>query len=911
MARFFNALMGWDLVNLNAEQANYPAADLGDKVLRTAIQITNQDDPGKITDTAEKAIKHELHKDFDRLIIFFLLPKKPSTPRRFVQPPNGPTIECWDLADLLKLMPDLPDQSRLLAALQALEKDLGLSSTGTPAYPSNLPGIYSSSLFLGRDTFLRDLRASLLKKTHATAITHTAAATGIAGLGGIGKTHAAVKYALNHHADYTATLFVSGDSSDRLDAGFSALFDTLHLGTGDEIQRDQAVRIAAVKDWLATHRDWLLIVDNVDDEAAASSFTGYLGCLTTGHVLITSRLQNWSRSVEALKIEVLSPEDSTDLLLQLTEGKRRRTDDEAAEARRLADLLEGLPLALHQAAGYISEQRLTFISYIAEYEEEAKRLLEWFESHIITYERPDMLAPRPVFITWKTSFDKLDPDTRFWLLVFAHFAPDPIPEFLLESAPDAADEIKTRHRAAKRALSQAAKYSLLTRDDDPPRFKLHRLVQHILRLTALESDCTTALAMGIQLIDVSRPGDPQDVRTWTRWNLLQMHATALAAHAPDDPALAHLSWLSGELANLLTTKSLYSQAEPHYRRALKLDEASYGPTHPKVAIDLSNLSELFRVTNRLAEAEPLILRALCINENSFGPNHPEVAVCLNNLALLLKARDRLTEAEQLYRRALSIDEASYGLNHANVATDLNNLAQLLNSTKRQSDAEPLMRRALYIDEASYGPNHPRVALHLHNLASLLRDTDRMEEAEPLMRRALSIDETSYGMDHPTVANHLNNLTALLYATNRLTEAELLMRRALGIDEKSFGPHHPDVARDLNNLAQVLKAMNRSSEAESLIRRALCISEASYGPDHPIIANYLKSLASLLHDASRLEEAETLIRRILTIFVRSGGLDYPDLQIVGAKYVGVLKDMHLSEEEILQRVQSALVEAQGK
>jgi len=27
--RFFNALFGWDLINLNTEQANYPAADFG------------------------------------------------------------------------------------------------------------------------------------------------------------------------------------------------------------------------------------------------------------------------------------------------------------------------------------------------------------------------------------------------------------------------------------------------------------------------------------------------------------------------------------------------------------------------------------------------------------------------------------------------------------------------------------------------------------------------------------------------------------------------------------------------------------------------------------------------------------------------------------------------------------------
>jgi hypothetical protein len=39
----------------------------------------------------------------------------------------------------------------------------------------------------------------------------------------------------------------------------------------------------------------------------------------------------------------------------------------------------------------------------------------------------------------------------------------------------------------------------------------------------------------------------------------------------------------------------------------------------------------------LAEAEPLIRRALAIDEQSFGPDHPEVAGDLNNLALVLKA----------------------------------------------------------------------------------------------------------------------------------------------------------------------------------------------------------------------------------------------------------------------------------
>ena len=59
------------------------------------------------------------------------------------------------------------------------------------------------------------------------------------------------------------------------------------------------------------------------------------------------------------------------------------------------------------------------------------------------------------------------------------------------------------------------------------------------------------------------------------------------------------------------------------RRALAIDEQSYGKEHPEVATDLNNLAALLQATNRLAEAEPLMRRALAIDEQSYGKEHPE------------------------------------------------------------------------------------------------------------------------------------------------------------------------------------------------------------------------------------------------------------------------------------------------
>ncbi|MGH8563309.1 MAG: tetratricopeptide repeat protein [Gammaproteobacteria bacterium] len=90
------------------------------------------------------------------------------------------------------------------------------------------------------------------------------------------------------------------------------------------------------------------------------------------------------------------------------------------------------------------------------------------------------------------------------------------------------------------------------------------------------------------------------------------------------------------------------------RRAIAIDERSFGPDHPNVARDLCDLAHLLHATNRLQEAEPLINRALAINEHGYGPVHPNVALCLNNLAMLLQDTNRLPEAESLSRRQLGI-----------------------------------------------------------------------------------------------------------------------------------------------------------------------------------------------------------------------------------------------------------------
>ena len=75
------------------------------------------------------------------------------------------------------------------------------------------------------------------------------------------------------------------------------------------------------------------------------------------------------------------------------------------------------------------------------------------------------------------------------------------------------------------------------------------------------------------------------------------------------------------------------------RRALQIDETSYGQDHPRVAIDLNNLAALLHATNRLANAEPLMRRAFVIFLSSLGLDHPKSQTILGNFRKLLQDQD--------------------------------------------------------------------------------------------------------------------------------------------------------------------------------------------------------------------------------------------------------------------------------
>ena len=773
-----------------------------------------------------------------------------------------------EMGKIVALLED-PDNAAISERLSKAVEDLGIDDVSV----HNLPYHSIGRLFKGRETEIERLGNELERKS-AVAISPK---KGTYKGGGIGKTQLAIEYGWRamRSGRYWGVFFVLADTQGNLNRSLASLASGLLLNLPEHKIAGQPAIIEAVLRELEKHKDWLLIIDNVDlKDIAKRLYEEVFHRLTNGHVLVTSSRSDWSGEVTDFPISGLRGRDAASYLLEKTEGERKELGDDARFISEIAQRLNGHPMALEQAACYINRCHIGFGAFIKDFDKFSEDDLSWGKRDLMNY-------PPAVPTTLRMIEELLSPQELSILYLASFFSSESIPVAIFEKRAEKIREAAWLLRQEKRIesqsfgdggklyiqelLSELANWSLINLTDKS--FRMHRLVKEFF-LRDIPGDKRDLWAeLALYLIDdyICKARRPDDIRGWSFWDSMESHIRSAVTLADDYDIYEPTSRIMNELGFYLKSRERFAEAELLYMWALEIDERWHGPEHFKVAVRLNNLAQLLENTGRSKQAEFLMRRALKIDENWFGPDHPKVAFRLNNLAEFLRNANQFEQAEPLLRRSIEILDKNGGERLENYSAALNNLAQLLKTTNRLIEAEAFLRRALEIDKKNLGVDHPKVAVRLNNLARLLNEMGHFKKAEPLVRMSVAIDERTFGPDHPQISIGLNNLGQLLKKMNRLREAEPLMRRALEIDEKSFGPNHSTVAVRLNNLAQLLMVRRRYQEAEFLMQRALKIDEKWYGPYHPTVAIRLNNLAGLYGDTRRLEQAEPLVRRAIRIF----------------------------------------------
>jgi tetratricopeptide (TPR) repeat protein len=533
--------------------------------------------------------------------------------------------------------------------------------------------------FTGREEVLQHLH-DRLRGTNAAALTQSQA---ISGLGGIGKTQIAVEYAYRHQEEYQGVLWVNAASRETIMASFLELANLLELPEHQEA--DQNKIVTAVRRWLTTHNYWLLIFDNADELTLTEEF---LPASNTGSLLLTTRNQSVGTLAESLDIQIMEKEEGMLLVLRRAKllAKEKSLDqakpDERTLAERIVQKMDGLPLALDQAAAYIEETGCTLSAFLENYQRQRADILRrrggTGKEH-----------PLPAATTWSLSFaqvEQLNPAAADLLRVCAFFAPDAIPEEMIVDGANELGPLLARLKDDATQLDEMMetlnRFSLMRRNREDRTLSLHRLVQDA---QIMDMDKRTRKRWVEQAVRAVNQAFPSvEFTTWSQCERYLAHAlqclTLIETYALTIPDAAYLLHQTGRY---LYERAQYQDALRLYQHALSIKQKALGPEHPSTATTLHELASLYQAQGRYDEAEPLYQHALSIYQKALGPEHPSTAATLNNLATLYQSQRKYEQAAPLLKRALVIMEKVPGPNHPNTKTVRSNYAGLLEEMKRK------------------------------------------------------------------------------------------------------------------------------------------------------------------------------------------------------------------------------------
>src|SRR3954463_12578968 len=363
--------------------------------------------------------------------------------------------------------------------------------------------------FTGRSALLAELEAAL-RSGGPTVV------QAVPGVGGIGKTPAAIEYAHRHRAEFDIAWWVPAEDPALLPERLAELALALELTTATS---PAGVGVARLLGELAVRDRWLLVFDNAEDPRALSRLLPE----GRGQVLITSRNPAWRGIAATVAVREFTRAESITLLHRLT------PDLTAAEADRVADAVGDLPLAVEQAGSLLADTGLTVDKYLRLLAERARDVLD---------HDPGGTYPQSLAASWAVAFDRLaadDPTALDLLTLVAWCGPEPVPLSLLVEHPDPLPEqlrpIATDPLVLARCTAILHRRGMAT--VSPLGIQLHRIPAALLRARSQVSDVTAAAgwaATVVRLLDETAPGNVRiDPGGWPLWRQLLPHVLAAAS----------------------------------------------------------------------------------------------------------------------------------------------------------------------------------------------------------------------------------------------------------------------------------------------------------------------------------------------------------------------------------------------
>ncbi len=659
----------------------------------------------------------------------------------------------------------------------------------------------------------------------------------IVGMGGIGKTRLATRYADVHALDYAPPArdpnaggvwfcdVAEARSADDVCAAVAAALDV-------PLARESVAQLGHA---LAARGRVLVILDNVEQvvDVAAATIAAWAGAAPRAHFLVTSRMQLRLPGESVWELDALDEDEGVELFVDRARLVRPGYELDAADApfvRELVKRLDGVPLAIELCAARMA---------VLPPRELCARIDQRFE---LLASRARGMTRRQTSMrgTIDASWELLDDVERDALAQCSLFRGG----FTIAAAEGV---LRLPKRVLDVVQSLVEKSLVFARDDDAGarRLGLYESIRDYAAEKLAERDATAAARhAAFYAAEGERLAARADADASARARLELELDNVAAGHAFAVDCAKHGGASAAEPGRLALRTALAASAALHPRGAYAREAAMLAAAHD-VARDeprelvvraLCALANVRRVLGKIDDAQRDARASVALADAREAED--VLPLARRTLASVLHAAGKLDGAEREYRACL---EASPGDARAH-----GGLALLYRLRRRPADALVHAERALDLLRDTGLVRYEAETRML--VATLHQGEKRFDEARAAYESALAL----LGDAEPGLAAAIrSNLATLEHELGHLEKARAGAERAVSTF-RALGIRRQEGCAE-GNLAGVLAELGRVADARAALEHAIATLRTAGDRVHEGI--FLAQLAAVHANKDDLDRAE--------------------------------------------------------
>ena len=697
---------------------------------------------------------------------------------------------------------------------------------------------------------------------------------------------------------------------------------------------DQDTLVKAVKSWFETPASgsWTIVIDNLDDIELKSRH--YIPA-RHGEILITTRDKRTMghpdlvRAAAGIEVSGMSVEEAMAVFCGIVGSEEPLLCPATGPLLRL---LDGLPLAITQAATYIRTTHMPTANYLALFqrsEEHQQALLSEPLPAALRNDQNDF--SRAAMTTWTLTAQKIEQESPLsikLLQIMSFLVPDNLPSSFIKAALSAETENHFKH------LAPLLNFGLLTCLESS-NYRLHRLVSMWARAEMSPEVKNQCIDQVIVLMSSCFP--PESFHNVTKYMEVLPHALSILDHIASGGSkfCSELSWeLQGNvieflrgigqlhsamkyaqlsleqekvfeqdeskryisrsrLGDIYYSMADYATAINEYRQALDGQEIALGRGHPETLRIVHAMAIVFRDQGEYDKALEWYQRALDGRELALGKDHPDTLAAVSNMATVFRDRGEYGKALEWYQRALDGRELALGKDHPDTLATVNNMAVVFQYKGEYDKALEWYQRALDGWEMALGKGHPQTLTAANNMALAFQGKGEYDKALEWYQRALDGRELALGKGHPNTLTTVNNMALVFWNKGECNKALEWYQRALDGRELALGKDHPDTLAAVRNMALAFQGKGEYDKALEWYQRALDGWEMALGKGHPHTLTAANNMARVFQDKGEYGKALDWYQRALDGREKALGKDHPHT-IYTAKKIATLNSLSNSK-----------------